>query len=80
MSQSHNQLPKINLSSPDGLDNSDDSFEKKLEEMKAELEELESDLSSKALSHVSSYKDIAPNRLNLDDSIELNEKVEETKK
>ena len=80
MSERQNKLPMISLQSPDLLDNSDDSFEKQLEKMKAELEELESDLSSKALSHVASVKSLASKGLNLDDSEDSKYKKEETKK
>lgn len=80
MSERQNKLPVISLQSPDLLDNSDDSFEKQLEKMKAELEELESDLSSKALSHVASVKSLASKGLNLDDSEDFKDKKEETKK
>lgn len=49
MSSNGAQTPKIKLNDKDMHSGDDNSFDKKLEEMKAELEELENDFSAPTL-------------------------------
>ena len=55
MSNSKNNQPTIKINNQEIEENSDDSFERKLEKMKSDLEELESGLASKHLTGRNSW-------------------------